>query len=390
MNTVSPSNEHLADLALATPRIDTDPPPRYRTAEMDYGMTSGFERTPRGRLWASWIGGGDNDKAYLALASSDDDGATWTEARVIIDPHDPALPLARRTIVGNLWTDPRGRLWLFFDQSMTFFDGRAGLWASRCDNPDDNRPIWTTPRRIWHACALNKPIVLRDGTWLLPASLWSRRMISSSFQESFADLDSLRGANVLASTDEGETWSRRGGVAYPEPDFDEHHFIERADGSLWMTARTMNDGLLESFSTDGGHTWSAPQASAIRNVNSRHFIRRLASGRILLVKHGPRAEVSTTEGKCYTGRRELTAFLSEDDGRTWKGGLSIDERHPVTYPDGCQAGDGAIYIAHDFERETTGQILFARFREADVLAGQPVSPDAIFKQTIFRPLKPKT
>jgi predicted neuraminidase len=357
---------------------------------MDYGMACGFDRTPRGRLWASWIGGGDSDKAYLALATSDDNGDSWTEARMVIDPHDTTLPLPRRTIVGNLWTDPRGRLWLFFDQSMTFFDGRAGLWCTRCDDPDADQPQWTRPRRIWHGCALNKPIVLRDGTWLLPASLWSRRMITHpAFKENFTDLDPLRGANVLASADEGETWTRRGGVAYPEPDFDEHHFIERTDGTLWMTARTMNDGLQEALSTDGGHTWSPPRASAIRNVNSRHFIRRLASGRLLLVKHGPRAEISTSEGHCYTGRRELTAFLSDDDGRTWKGGLSIDERHPVTYPDGCQADDGLIYIAYDHERETLGHVLFARFREADILAGRAVSPDAAFKKTVFKPLKPR-
>ena len=43
MNTTS-TNEQLADLALTTPRIETDPPARYRSAEMMYGMTVGLER----------------------------------------------------------------------------------------------------------------------------------------------------------------------------------------------------------------------------------------------------------------------------------------------------------------------------------------------------------
>lgn len=375
----------LADLALQTPRVDTTPASRYRASEMDYGMTIGIERTRGGRLWAAWVGGGDNDKAFMALASSDDDGATWTDVRTVVDPHDASLPLSRRSIVGNLWTDPRGRLWFFFDQSMTFFDGRAGLWASRCDDPDGDAPTWSTPARLWHGCALNKPVVLRDGTWLLPASLWDRTRIHAPFHACFSELDPLRGANVIASTDDGATWSWRGGVAFPNPDFDEHSIVELADGRLWMTARTLDLNVWESFSTDGGRTWTPPRESAIKNVNSRHQMRRLRSGRLLLIKHGADVHTSTTHGKPYTGRRELTAFLSEDDGQTWLGGLTFDERHPVTYPDVAQGDDGAIYVSYDFERETSGLVLLAKFREDDILARKPASADVQFKQLIFKP-----
>ncbi len=386
--TVSQSNtEEMAAPALEVPRIDTAPAARYSAKEMDYAMQIGITRTPAGRLWACWVGGGDSERAFMAMATSDDDGATWTDTRLVIDPHDPALSLQRRSLVATLWTDPRGRAWFFFDQAMTFFDGRAGLWVTRCDNPDADQPVWTTPERIWHGCSLNKPIVTRDGTWLLPASLWDRVKINVPFCESYHDLDPLRGVNVIASIDEGKTWSRRGGVTFPHPDFDEAQIIERADGTLWMTARTLDLNVWESFSSDQGRTWSAPNESAIKNVNSRHFLRRLASGRLLLVKHGSSVGINTTAGKTYTGRKELTAFLSEDDGATWIGGLSIDERHPVTYPDGCQAEDGAIYISYDYERETLGHILFARFREADVLAGRGVSADVRFKQTIFKATK---
>ncbi len=36
-------------------------------------------------------------------------------------------------------------------------------------------------------------------------------------------------------------------------------------------------------------------------------------------------------------RSHLTAWLSEDDGKTWRGGLMLDERATVSYPDGFQA-----------------------------------------------------
>jgi hypothetical protein len=149
--------EKIADLALIPPRVNTSPLPEYGSDQLDYGMTIGIERTPGGRLWACWVAGGDSPAAFFVLASSDDDGEHWSEPRVVLDSHSKSLPRPRSILVGNLWTDPRGRLWLFFDQSIDMFDGRAGLWATICENPDAESPVWSTPRRIWHGVTLNKP-----------------------------------------------------------------------------------------------------------------------------------------------------------------------------------------------------------------------------------------
>ena len=65
------------------------------------------------------------------LAASDDDGKTWSKPKVMIDPKDgekEGVRYERRALVGNLWTDPLGRLWCFFDQSLGYFDGRGGDW----------------------------------------------------------------------------------------------------------------------------------------------------------------------------------------------------------------------------------------------------------------------
>lgn len=379
------SVEELAAPALVPPSVNTSPLPEYGYDRLDYGMTIGIERTPGGRLWACWVGGGDSDKAFFVLATSDDDGETWSQPRAVLDPHDESLPLRRRTVVGNLWTDPKGRLWLFFDQSTAMFDGRAGSWFTLCENPDADQPVWSRPVRIWHGSTLNKPIVLANGDWLLPISLWHRGLIHKPFAErdAFRELDSLRGANVFASGDEGRTWERRGRVAFPRPNFDEHMFIERRDGTIWMTARTRR-GLYESISADGGRTWSAPVESAIKTASARHFIRRLASGNILLVKYGEKIdEVPTRDGK--TVRSHLTAFLSDDDGHTWKGGLLLDDRTPVTYPDGFQAPDGTLYVSWDKSRNAEGEVLMARFTEADILAGEFTGPRSRTRMLISRP-----
>jgi hypothetical protein len=224
--------------------------------------------------------------------------------------------------------------------------------------------------RIWHGCSLNKPTVLSTGEWMINVSLWNRERIAVPFKESFPELDVYRMANQLVSIDEGETWTRRGGVRFPKPAFDEAHIVERRDGSLWITSRS-DEGLYESVSTDRGRTWSEPCKSSIGHLPSRHHLRRLKSGRLLLVKHG------LTVDEVITVRSHLCAFLSEDEGRTWKGGLLIDVREHVSYPDGFQSADGSICIIYDFHRGLHGDILFARFREEDILAGNWVTADSV-------------
>lgn len=149
--------------------------------------------------------------------------------------------------------------------------------------------------------------------------------------------------------------------------------VERKDGSLWMLIRTGNagdldtpQGIAESFSTDRGVTWSAPRPSPIKHTASRFHISRLQSGNLLLVKHSAIDVDLATVGRKQ--RRELTAFISQDDGRTWSKGLIIDERVGCTYPDAQQAADGTIYLTWDFNRSKDQEILMTTFREEDVLA----------------------
>ena len=371
----------IADLALIPPTLNTSPVPQYDYDKLDYGMTIGIERTPKGRLWACWVAGGDSPKAFFVLATSDDDGETWSKPRLVVDAHSKNLPMDRSVLVGNLWTDPRGRLWLIFDQSMEMFDGRAGVWAAVCENPDADKPAWSAPRRIWHGVTLNKPTVLSTGEWMLPISL-DQRGGFGAFKGQFTELDPLRGANVFVSANQGATWQRRGAATFPNPDWHEHMVVERRDGSLWMLART-GKGLMQTTSTDGGRTWAEPtEPPGIRQPVARFHIRRLASGKLLLVKHGDKLDA-------HEGRVQLSAWLSEDDGKSWRGGLILDERKGISYPDGFQSPDGTIYISYDRNRATDGEILLARFTEADILTKQITGPKSKLKMLISRPLGPK-
>src|SRR5690606_6404897 len=111
----------------------------------------------------------------------------------------------------------------------------------------------------------------------------------------------------------------------------------------WMLLRNTG-GMAQSTSTDGGRTWSEGTLfmTGGKVANKRFFIRRLKSGALLLVRND-----APTGG----ARTHMTAFVSDDDGATWQGGLILDERES-SYPDGVQAPDGTIYIIYDHQRYT--------------------------------------
>ncbi len=375
---ITPPDAAILNMAMETPLLVTSPGPGYSNEQLDYAMTIGIERTPKGRIWACWVAGGDSDKGLFVLSTSDDNGDSWSAPRLVIDPTDAPTGLRRRTLVGALWTDPLGRLWLFFDYSMGYFDGRAGDWATVCENPDDAQPVWSEPRRIWHGATLNKPTVLRSGEWMLPISLWQRKVINpKELRNLYPELDADRKAHVFVSTDQGASWHHRGGIVFPDFSFDEHSIIERRDGSLWMLART-GKGMYESVSRDSGKTWSEPTFAYPHTV-SRFFIRRLASGALLLVRHGA-IDVKLPK------RTHLTAMVSDDDGKTWTGGLLLDGRDGVSYPDGFQAPDGSIFISYDRERAREREVLMARFTEEEVRAGKITSPDSKLQILVHKAL----
>ncbi len=360
-------------MALQAPAIVEVLDGKYADQNRAWQGIPGVERAPGGRLWATWYAGGTGEGPlnYVLLSTNDDNGDAWSKPTLAVDPEDPV-----RAYDPCLWTDPQGRLWLFWAQSAGLWDGRGGVWAMVADNPDDPRPNWSAPRRIADGVMMNKPTVLKNGEWLLPISGWRFKEprieeglvkmghpAPAEAAKAFArPLGPREGSMVFVSADQGKTFEYRGQALVPEPQHDEHMVVERRDGSLWMLVRTAY-GIGESVSTDNGATWSAGGPSGIEHPVTRFFVRRLQSGRLLLVRHIPDPENPKL-------RANLAAYLSDDDGASWKGGLMLDERANVSYPDGTEAPDGTLYIIYDRERSGAKEILMARIREDDILAGK--------------------
>lgn len=320
-----------------------------------------MERSPQGRLFCVFYSGGETEQNgnYIVLAASDHDGASWVDPMAVIRHPDTE---GIRLFDPNVWLDPLGRLWVTWAVSHDYFDGRNGVWAVICENPDAplEQLSFSKPRRIGNGIMMCKPTVLQNGTWLFPCAVWACMEPSESHPECAHE----RFSNVYASYDNGKTFVLLGGADVPNRCFDEHMVVERRDGTLWMLVRRY-DGIGEAFSYDKGKTWWQEQLTNLGGPCSRFFIRRLRSGNLLMVNHDH-----------FHGRNNLMAELSFDDGCTWTGGLMLDERADVSYPDGTEDENGFLYIAYDHERYHAREILMAKFTERDILAGICKNPES--------------
>ena len=336
-------------------------PARYGDEVRCFQGIPGVERTKGGRLFYCFYTGTQDEGSgnYVLLLQSDTDGETWKTVLAVEAPTEMT-----RTFDPCLWIDDLGRLWLFYAQSYTWFDGRVGVWAAVCTEPDADTLRFAEPRRIANGIMMNKPIVTDRGSWLLCCAVWE------GFSSEYNHLPAERFSNVYCSADKGETFALIGHADYADRWIDEPMMVQLSDGRLWMLIRARH-GIGQAFSEDGGFTWSAAEDSELGGPCSRFCLRKLKSGNLLLVNHHD-----------FKGRNNLKAMLSRDDGKTWEGYLMIDERADVSYPDVTEDDSGRIYIAYDWKRYHEKELYLAVVTEEDILAGQIVKETSCLRKLV--------
>ncbi len=345
---------------LKPPQFIGEPGNNHALVDRQFQGIPSLAVSPGGRLWATWYAGKTPDEDhnnYVVIATSGDHGQTWTET-LVIDP-DGDGPV--RAFDPELWIDPDGKLWSFWAQAIDHKGSAWGVWAMTRNDPDKDDSQWSQPRRLYDGIMMCKPTVLSSGEWMFPVANWHTD----------------NGSKAVVSTDNGKTFHLKGACNVPKDyrNCDEPMIVERKNGSLWMLVRTLY-GIGESVSIDRGASWSDLTPSSIQHPVARFFIRRLKSGNLLLVKHGPIQE--------KTKRSHLTAYLSKDDGESWSNGLLLDERMSVSYPDGQQRADGTIYIIYDRSRREAQEILMATFMERDVDSGDPKSATVSLRNVVSK------
>jgi len=302
-----------------------------------------IEKTGK-RLWAAWFSGGSREPDagnYGIVSYSDDEGSTWLDPAIVITHSDTTV----RVMDPQLWKDPTGKLWIFWvqNQGTHGFDGLWSTWAAQLQHPESGKPAWTKPKRLCNGLMRNKPIALANGSWLLPSYSWLPEYRST----------------LYISNDRGKSWSLQGGpVNKGSQNFYEHMVVELSDSRLWLLQRNIQ----QSYSSDRGKTWTnLDTVEEMTSANSRLYLGRLQSGSLLLVYNNDEERKT---------RRNLTAFLSKDDGKTWPHMLLIDERINVSYPDVTQDAMGRIFLIYDRGRNTDKEIILSQFTEEDIIKGR--------------------
>lgn len=146
-----------------------------------------------------------------------------------------------------------------------------------------------------------------------------------------------KGALTLYSDDNGTTWKESNQINTPNHTSEGFHkgirwnhgaveptVVELNDGRLWMIIRTPLDKHYQSFSDNGGETWSEPTPSPFYGTITMPTLGRLKDGKLLFLwcNTTPLPELESANGvwdDVFTNRNALHAAISEDDGKTWCG-----------------------------------------------------------------------
>lgn len=370
LNRTKPEGFDNPDCALIPPLVIYQPEsllPEFSKEGRSWQSAPSLTITPNGTLWLVFSGDnatdviGETTSNYSVACTSKDNGVTWKE-NVFVVAHEYKVRVSETLI----WTAPDGVLWHFWTQAFEYFDGRGGIWAMKCENPDDDNPVFSEPKRICDGFMANNPTVLKNGDWAFPSSIWT------FIQTKYHPYPNLEHPNYYVSKDGGKSLTYVGSVEEPKATYTESAIIERNDLSLMIFMRT-DDGISQAFSYDEGKTWSKPVDFVLPSPSARFFIYKISDNILLMVTHYD-----------FKGRNNMTALLSYDEGKTWPHRLLLDERKEVSYPNGCVAADGRIHITYDREREGAREILHASFTEKDIKNGKITDDKSFIKRVAIK------
>jgi 2-keto-3-deoxy-galactonokinase len=358
---------------------------RFTEAEVRYQGCPTVALTRGGRVFVGWYGGGVKEPSlehFNIVKYSDDGGKSFSPPLLVIESDEKRMVHALDI---QLWTAPNGALWLFWVQNnattftddkeymMTantvdklpvvkadgyvFPDMRHTCWCIVCDNPDAEKPVFSNPRLLDIGFLRCKPLVLDDGRWL------------------FFNYDQLTDRyGYTISDDEGKTFTRHYGAEKLCTSYDESMAYQRLDGSVRMLSRNRLRDIAESVSYDRGLSWSKAKATGIDSPDTRFFISRTPTGRVILINNDMKEQ-----------RERLSIWLSDDDGESWKYKKLVDNpAHHLTYPD-ADFYDGKIYLVYDRGRRFENEIHLLVFTEEDVM---DPSTDILISETVSKPKNP--
>jgi predicted neuraminidase len=299
----------------------------YETASFPSAHASTIAETGDG-LVTAWFGGTREGAADVGIWLSRRVNGAWTPP---IEVATGVQPDGKRHPCWNpvLFYAPDKTLTLFYKVGPT-----PRTWWGMVRTSRDNGRTWTEGRRLPDGILgpiKNKPVRLADGT-----------LLSGSSTESDASPSTWR-VHFERSTDAGATWT----TVVPPASADgtpidaiQPSILVHPDGKLQAVGRTRSGRVFETWSADGGRTWTPLSLTALPNPSAGTDAVTLRDGRHLIVyNHTAR------------GRSPLNLAISRD-GKVWDAALVLEgEPGEYSYPAVIQSADGKVHITYTWKRQ---------------------------------------
>jgi lysophospholipase L1-like esterase len=266
-------------------------------------------------------------QTWIAARITKDGGKTWSTEREIARQSDcqASHPSVLRTRDGVIHVFYLAfKTWKWKDLNPTP-EAQSDVYTTRST---DGGVTWTAPQQIFdgYSGATNGAIETRDGKIMVPYSHYVNdpgRLVS----------------RVSVSADGGKSWTLGqsidiGGAGDHEGAL-EPSLLELKDGRVWMLIRTSRERFWDSYSADGGATWTAAKAGNIESPSAPGHMTRLSDDRIALVWN--------KRGK---NRRELYLSVSSDEGSTWSDPIALAKGKSTTYPFVIEGAPGELWIGY--------------------------------------------
>jgi predicted neuraminidase len=207
-------------------------------------------------------------------------------------------------------------------------------WWGMVRTSRDSGRTWSDARRLPDGILgpiKNKPVRLADGT-----------LVAGSSTES-PERPSAWRVHFERSTDAGLTWTAvvPAAAAGGNPiDAIQPSILIHPGGKLQAVGRSRSGRVFETWSDNGGRTWTPLALTALPNPNSGIDAVTLRDGRHLIVyNHTPQ------------GRSPLNVAISRD-GKVWDAALVLEsEPGEYSYPAVIQSADGHVHVTYTWKRQ---------------------------------------
>jgi predicted neuraminidase len=323
----------------------------YEMAPFPSAHASTLVETPEG-LVAAWFGGTAEKHRDVGIWVSRHWNSRWSP------PVEVANGLqvdGRRFPTWNpvLFAVPDGPLVLFYKVGPSPSEWWGMVTASDAVEAGlQPRMTWREPRRLPGGILgpiRAKPVLL-EGTTLLAGSSTENagwRVHMESLRTTSSERRTTNGerrttsAEWLARATDARAWTKTPPLNTPnEFGAIQPTILVHSPKRLQVLCRTEQGVIAESWSDDGGATWSAMKATSLPNPSAGIDVVKLTSGFFVLA-YNPSAE-----------NRHVIALSTSRDAVTWSAPVTIEEGPgEYSYPAIIQTSDGLVHLTYTWRRE---------------------------------------